>query len=172
MFIDACTLVPQFSCAFFLCLGRCKRAIDMAFAVDTSGSIGEDNFNKIKEFLYIIVREHDVAEDAAHFALIHFSDNASVLFDFNTLTGAQRTESNIVNLISKLPYDGGETSIDLALRLAYSDVFSTKGGWRMEWNLPKVNNAITGNRKIRMIFPEVKNSTPMLSPYTSPDFTS
>ena len=125
---------------FLFSSGQCRRAIDIAFAVDTSGSIGVDNFNQIKEFLYIVVREHDVAQDAAHFALIHFSDNATVLFDFNRLTGAQVTEDNVVDLIRGLPYDGGETSIDLALQRAYTDVFSAAGGWRSAQSLPKVNN--------------------------------
>ena len=111
----------------------------MAFAVDTSGSVGQDNFNQIKEFLYIIVREHDVGEDFAHFALIHFSDNATVLFDFDTLQGAAITDQNVINLINTLPYDGGETSIDLALILASNRVFSDVGGWRPERNIPKVS---------------------------------
>lgn len=111
----------------------------MAFAVDTSGSIGVNDFRQIKEFLYAAVREHDVGPGVAHFAVIHFSTNASVLFDFNRLQGANLTAKNVNNLISMLPYDGGETRIDLALILAASNIFSTTGGWRPAQNIPKVS---------------------------------
>ena len=111
----------------------------MAFAIDTSGSIGLSNFNQMKEFLYTIVREHDVGQDFAHFALIHFSDNASVSFDFNTLQGSDITAANVNELIRNVPYQGGETSIDLALIMADNAVFSAVGGWRPDHSLPKVS---------------------------------
>ena len=120
-------------------LGQCKRSIDIAFAVDASGSIGIQNFNQIKEFLYTVVREHDVGQDFAHFALIHFSNNASVSFDFNTLQGSALTAANVNNLIRDVPYQAGETSIYLALIMADRAIFSAAGGWRPDQSLPKVS---------------------------------
>ena len=110
----------------------------MAFAVDTSGSIGPDNFNHVKEFLISVVQEHDVGDDAAHFATIDFSDDANVFFNFNNLTGTNLTATKFGQLLRDLPYYGGETNINKALKLAETDVFSTKGGWRDTWNVPKV----------------------------------
>lgn len=122
----------------FSFLGICDLAIDMAFAVDTSGSIGTDNFDHVKEFLISVVQEHDVGDDAAHFATIDFSDDANAFFDFNNLTGTDLTATNFGRLLRDLPYYGGETNINKALKLAETDVFSTKGGWRDTWNVPKV----------------------------------
>ena len=114
-------------------------AIDVAFAVDTSGSIGLDNFRQVKEFLMAMVLEHDVGEDAAHFATIYFSDNANILFNFNTLKGSNLTANHVAQLLQDLPYEGGETNIDKALTLAEKDVFSSKGGWRDDYSIPKVS---------------------------------
>ena len=139
-------------------IGRCKRAIDMAFAVDTSGSIGMPNFNQIKEFLYIVVRDHDVGEDFAHFAVIHFSDNATVLFNFNRLRNAQLTATNVNNLINMIPYEGGETSIDLALIRARDHVFTDAGGWRSAQNIPKVSKILIPNLSRSIILHAVQDN--------------
>ena len=84
------------------------------------------------------VREHDVGADAARFALIYFSNDAHVLFDFNTLKGANITADRVSQLINGLIYTGGETRIDKALELAKSSIFSTAGGYRTAYNIPKV----------------------------------
>lgn len=118
--------------------GRCRRSIDLAFAVDRSESIGVANFNRIKEFLYAVILDHDVGPEFAHIAVIAFSGEAEVVFNFTRLQGADLTARNVNNLIRDIEYKPGETRIDLALTEADKSVFVDAGGWRPEQNVPKV----------------------------------
>ena len=138
--IDLYSCLPTLLKDYAIFLGQCRRPIDIAFAVDTSDSITEQNFNQVKEFLATVVLEHDVGENFAHFALIQFSTNARTVFGFDSLTGDNITADNVNTLIRRdLQFDKGETYIDRALIMARDVVFTAARGARLARNLPKVS---------------------------------
>ena len=58
-------------------------ALDIGVIVDSSSSIGEKNFQKVKELLRIMVQQFDVLPHATHFGVIVYSNEAKLLTDFS-----------------------------------------------------------------------------------------
>lgn len=109
---------------------ECKAAVDIAFLVDSSGSISRKNFVKMKNFLKTLVNSFDIGPDAAHFAIIAYSTKAKTMLKFSDLRGNQITSEAVIKKIDSLPHQRGLTFIDKALRLAEGEVFNTANGMR------------------------------------------
>ena len=106
--------------------------MDIAFVVDSSGSIGRTNWERMKRFLKALVSRLDVSPSAAHIAAIAYSNSPVVVMRFN---GVQDT-NRINQLLDAMSYQRGFTYTDKALLLADSDIFQSSRGMRS--NVPKV----------------------------------
>ena len=109
---------------------------DVAFIVDSSGSIGRRNWVKMLDFIKEMVKAFNVGADKTHIAVVAFSNNAIVEFKFDALTGPSVTEEGYGRLIDRIRFQRGFTFIDKALLLADNEVFTTAAGMRPE--LPQV----------------------------------
>ena len=114
----------------------CNIVADVAFIVDSSGSIGRRNWAKMLEFIKEMVKAFNVGADKTHIAVVAYSTNAEVAFKFDALTGPSVTEEGYGRLIDRIRFQRGFTFIDKALRLANKEVFTTAAGMRPE--LPQV----------------------------------
>ena len=121
---------------FFLLEFVCKAVADVAFIVDSSGSIGRRNWLKMLQFLKDMVKAFNVGPDKTHVAVLAYSTGANVEFRFNRLTGAAVTEEGYYGLIDRIRFQRGYTFIDKALLLADREIFTTAAGMRPE--LPQV----------------------------------
>ena len=108
--------------------------MDIAFIVDSSGSIGRTNWERMKRFLKALVSRLDVSPSAAHIAAIAYSNRPEVVMRFN---GVQST-NQINQLLDGMRFQRGFTYTDKALLLADSDVFQSSTGMRS--NVPKVSS--------------------------------
>ena len=117
-----------FSTVFF-CLG-CKATADVAFLVDSSGSIGRSRWPLMKEFVKKVTNVFNVGPDGTHIAVIAYSTNAKLEFTFNTLSGAQITAEEYGKRIDKIGFQRGFTYIDKALIMADEQVFTSSAGMR------------------------------------------
>ena len=97
---------------------------DVAFIVDSSGSIGRRNWVKMIQFLKDMVKAFNVGPQKTHIA------NADVKFRFNRLTGSAVSEEGYYGLINRIRFQRGYTFIDKALKLANKQIFSTNFGMR------------------------------------------
>ena len=63
----------------------CDNEYDIIFAIDSSGSIRNERFPRVLEFISSIVQEFEVASDAARFGAVIFSNRNQheVLFQLN-----------------------------------------------------------------------------------------
>ena len=86
---------------------------DITFVVDTSGSIGESNFQYVREFIEDIVLEMNISPNNSRVAVILFSSVASLHFNLNQFTD----KDSLIAAICSLPYTGGGTDIPEALDL-------------------------------------------------------
>jgi uncharacterized protein YegL len=100
----------------------CKAAVrlacaesDVIFLMDMSGSIGVENFQKMKEYVIMVATIMDVSPNGAHASLITFADTAQQAFDFDAGTNLVNFEKS-VNSISYRP--GKDTYIDKGLNEA------------------------------------------------------
>ena len=114
----------------------CKAVADVAFIVDSSGSIGRRNWLKMLQFLKDMVKAFNVGPDKTHVAVLAYSTGANVEFRFNRLTGSAVTEEGYNGLIDRIRFQRGYTFIDKALLLADREIFTTAAGMRPE--LPQV----------------------------------
>lgn len=97
--------------------------IDLAFVVDSSGSIrdnsyaGVDNWQLVQMFIKNIVNGSAIryGKYLDHVAIVEFSDFATTYFDFTK--SATTSLSGMLTLIDNMPFLGSETNTPAGLRL-------------------------------------------------------
>ena len=114
----------------------CKGVADVAFIVDSSGSIGRRNWVKMLQFVKDMVKDFNVGPQKTHIAVVAYSNNAKVEFKFNSLKESEITEERYYRLIDRMGFQRGFTFIDKALILTNEEIFSTASGMRP--GLPQV----------------------------------
>ncbi|CAN2389702.1 Collagen type VI alpha 6, partial [Pristimantis euphronides] len=77
-----------------------KVQADIMFLVDSSGSIGVDNFNKMKEFMKNLVNKTEVGPDNVQFGIVQFSDDSEEVLQLNK----KGTKAAIWEAIDKMGY--------------------------------------------------------------------
>ena len=103
--------------------------------IDSSGSIGRRNWEKIKRFLKALVSKLDVRRSATHIAAVAYSNSPQVVMRFSSVQ-----VTDVVNReFDRMPWQRGFTYTDKALLLADRDLFETANGMR------------PSARKVRMI---------------------
>jgi len=94
----------------------CSRGSDIVIALDTSGSIGEDNVREITGFLGLLINSlfaegNDTDPSVTRIGLVTFSDSASIEFQLNTY----RKRTRLLQAIN-VQYVGGTTNTPNAIR--------------------------------------------------------
>ena len=116
---------------------ECRSVVDIAFIIDSSGSIGRRNWEKMKRFVKSLISKLDVSNSGTRIAVIAYSTNAEVVMRFSDFQGTYEVNSGV----DGMRYQRGYTYTDKALQLADRDVFQTSNGMRS--NVPKVSCLIT-----------------------------
>uniref|UniRef100_A0A672ZC18 Collagen, type XIV, alpha 1a n=1 Tax=Sphaeramia orbicularis TaxID=375764 RepID=A0A672ZC18_9TELE len=120
----------------------CKEAkADLAFLVDGSWSIGDDNFMKITRFLYSTMGSLDlIGPDGTQVAIAQFSDDARTEFQLSS----HGNKEALLEAIQKIRYKGGNTKTGRAIKHVKESIFTEKGGARR--GIPKVLVVLTDGR--------------------------
>ena len=95
--------------------------------LDSSGSIGRLNFQRVRKFVLDFVEELTIGPNDNQVGVIVFSSSASVVFNLNTYS----SKYAVLNAISNIAYIGGGTATHIALQLLISQGFTTGGGARL-----------------------------------------
>ena len=98
---------------------KCLVPVHLIFAIDASGSVGVDNYQKQKEFIKILGSRYDL-ENSSQVAVIVFSNHASNEIQL----GTKKSALSFATAVDNIPYFQAFTRIDLALRLAYDEYFA------------------------------------------------
>lgn len=110
----------------FLSPVACKELkADIMFLVDSSGSIGNENFQKMKTFMKELVNKSDVGLDQVHFGVVQFSGTSHEEFPLNRYS----TQHDIVEAIGRMSLIDQNTLTGEALRFV-SDYFKPAKGAR------------------------------------------
>ena len=128
-------ILSRYSCLFYFD-SACKATADVAFIVDSSGSIGRRRWPLMLGFLKNIISAFNVGPDGTHVAVIAYSNNAKLEIAFDSVSGAQITAKEYGKRIDKIAFQRGFTYIDKGLKMADEQVFVTSAGMRP--NLPQV----------------------------------
>ena len=107
------------------------RPLDIGFVVDSSNNVGSANWNRLLSFAKDAVKSFRPSWYGNRIGFISYGDNANVDFNFNTLQDDQLNPARIRGIIDSVRYQPrGGRRINLALNVAYRDLFSERGGYR------------------------------------------
>ncbi|NWI96044.1 CO7A1 protein, partial [Pitta sordida] len=137
-----------------------KLRADIGFLVDESSSIGQSNFNKVKEFLFRIVsyfpKIGPEGTQARFFlccfqvALAQFSEEPRAAFHFNQF----RDRNSALGAIQVLNYTGGNTKTGRGISFVLKELFQTSRGMRPDF--PRVLLLVTDGRSQDDVLPPAR----------------
>uniref|UniRef100_A0A0B7AC05 VWFA domain-containing protein n=1 Tax=Arion vulgaris TaxID=1028688 RepID=A0A0B7AC05_9EUPU len=119
-------------------LPPCTKALDIIFALDASGSIGDDNWVVQQDYVARVVNHFTVSRSAAQFGALTFGNDAVLLFRLNTYS----SKESITKAVVSANYTKGLTYTNKAFNAIYQNqLFSTASGGRA--NVPDIVVVIT-----------------------------
>lgn len=121
---------------------ECSEDADLAFVVDTSGSISDENFKKQKDFIKVLASSFDPILAEHQLGLISYSSDAQMEVSFQDKADRKEFEQ----AVDLIPHTKGRTRLDKALKLASSRLFTASEGSR------------SGKRKIMIILTDGRQS--------------
>lgn len=98
----------------------------MAFVIDSSGSVGRKNWERMKRFVKVFVSKFDVGSSTAHVAAIAYSNYPEITLQFRDYQGTDEVNRRL----DRMRWQRGYTYTDKALILADSQLFQTSRGMR------------------------------------------
>ena len=120
--------------SFSLAPPPCSTPVDLAFIIDSSGSIGRTNYKKQKNFVKEVAKTFGLSPNGSRAAMVLYSNSASVKARF----GQYSDPKEFGGAVDSLPYERGLTRIDKALDLTARDIFAQSRS-----GVPKIAMLIT-----------------------------
>ena len=117
--------------------------MDVAFLVDSSGSISFRNFRKVKNFVVELASKFDISPGGSRAAVVVYSTRATTRIRFTD----HSTYGSFANAVQRLRHERGYTRIDLALQKANLDVFGSRG--KSRFLVPKIAFVLTDGEQTR-----------------------
>ena len=116
---------------------KCNPNVDVAFLIDSSGSISGRNYRKVKTFVANLAANFNISPGGSRAAVVLYSTGASTDIKFTDFTSSE----SFGGAVQRLTHQRGFTRIDLALQRAYYDLFSPRGDSR--YDVPKIAFLLT-----------------------------
>jgi uncharacterized protein YegL len=120
----------------------CQTSVDLVFLLDGSGSIGANNFKKVKEFVKKVVDFFNIGKSGTHIGVVQYSTKAVTEFNL----ARYFTKSEMKNAVDRIPYQSGWTYTAEALNHLSKNIFTRQAGMRTDAGIPKVLVLITDGK--------------------------
>ncbi|XP_058409325.1 collagen alpha-4(VI) chain-like [Diceros bicornis minor] len=119
----------------------CREAAlaDIVFLVDSSTSIGPQNFQKVKNFLHSVVLGLDISSDQVRVGLAQYNDNIYPAFQLNQYP----LKSVVLEQIQNLSYRTGGTNTGSALEFIRTNYLTEAAGSRAKDRVPQIVILVT-----------------------------
>ena len=114
------------SLVLFSTVKECSPVADIAFVIDSSGSVGRSNWGRTKRFLKAVVSKLDVSPSGTHIAAVAYSTDPEIVLLFSNT----QSTVEINKAIDGMRWQRGFTFTDKALLLANNELFQTANGMR------------------------------------------
>ncbi|CAG2253559.1 COL6A [Mytilus edulis] len=142
--------VPPIAITFPPPKSGCSAEVDLVIILDSSTSVGTDNFEKMKNFVKELLRNADIDNDRARVGIVTYSTRVNVEFELNTY----RTSADVDTAVGNIKYTYGSTNTADAIA-KMREMFSQRNGDRP--GVPNVGIIITdgvSNINSRRTIPE------------------
>ncbi|XP_024109798.3 von Willebrand factor A domain-containing protein 2 [Pongo abelii] len=114
------------------------QALDLIFMLDTSASVGPENFAQMQSFVRSCALQFEVNPDVTQVGLVVYGSQVQTAFGLD----AKPTQAALLRAISQAPYLGGVGSAGTALLHIYDKVMTVQRGARP--GVPKAVVVLTG----------------------------
>lgn len=112
---------------------------DIVFLVDGSSSIGPEDFQKVKNFLYVLISSLYVGPKQIRVGLAQYSDDTFIEFLLNQYS----SKDNMLEQIKNLPFRSGSTYTGAALESLMREFFTESAGSRAAEDVAQIVILIT-----------------------------
>nr|XP_042137487.1 collagen alpha-4(VI) chain-like [Peromyscus maniculatus bairdii] len=112
---------------------------DIVFLLDSSTSIGPQNFQKVKNFLHSVVLGLDISNDQVQVGLVQYSDNIHPAFQLKQSS----LKSMVLEWIRNLSYSTGGTNTGSALEYIRANYLTEMSGSRAKDGVPQIVILVT-----------------------------
>uniref|UniRef100_A0A8C4R0B2 VWFA domain-containing protein n=1 Tax=Eptatretus burgeri TaxID=7764 RepID=A0A8C4R0B2_EPTBU len=99
---------------------------DLVFLLDASSSVGNNNFQLVRQWVSDLVGSFDIAPGKTRVGVVRYSDDPISEFDLDTYSSAVATQRAAQNI----RYSGGNTQTGNAIAYVVQNVFSEAAGAR------------------------------------------
>lgn len=123
----------------------CQASIDLAFVLDSSGSVGRHHFSKQLVFINKVIDFFNISSSASRVALVRFSSYVQTMFSL----GTHSNKRSLQRAVSAIGYTGGYTATGPALQATHKQVFQTfgrRGARPRDQGVPRVVVLLTDGR--------------------------
>ncbi|XP_069790511.1 collagen alpha-3(VI) chain-like isoform X2 [Narcine bancroftii] len=147
-------VVPLVTLFSLICLAPAQTddrtiAADIVFLVDASWSIGQENFQYVREFLFRVIKAFDIGENRFRFGLVQYSEKPQPEFNLNTYFAKQ----DILFHVWNMSYKGGGTKTGLALEYLIKEQLTKANGSRADQGVPQIIIVLTDGRSQDDVIP-------------------
>ncbi|XP_048156081.1 von Willebrand factor [Corvus hawaiiensis] len=117
------TATPPFSEKFH------SNRMDIAFIVEGSDNVGEENFSKVKKFIEKVITGMNVGQENIHITVMQYSETVSLEYSFREI----QSKEEIIEKVRSIPYQGGKaTNTGNALNYISKHTFTSVNGGRQD----------------------------------------
>ena len=105
---------------------RCTKVADIAFIMDSSDSVGIQNYQIQKDFVNAIAESFDIQPTGSRAGVVVSGKEATLNIKF----GDYLHTEDFQQAVNRLPYTPGDAKIDKALKVALTQLLVVQGGAR------------------------------------------
>lgn len=101
------------------CSRTCHNSVNLAFLIDGSSSVGDNNFRTVLNFITEIVKPFDIHQIGSRVGAVQFTYDQRTEFDFD----AHVTKDDVLNAINSIRYWSGGTATGEAIAHTTKNLF-------------------------------------------------
>ncbi|KAK2909653.1 collagen alpha-6(VI) chain-like isoform X2 [Channa argus] len=146
-----CTTVEEAKRNILQLTQECANATvaDIVFLVDSSGSIGDTNFQEVRQFLKRFATSLDIGPDNVRIGLAQYSDDPHQEF----LLKDNLDKQSLLTVFETFTYQGGGTETGKAIDFLLQTYFTEEAGSRASQRVPQIAVIITDGESTDDVLP-------------------